>query len=134
MSTSRPSLHFLLYATTLTAIMNSILTSALMSALYSTANIPPDGWWLLLGIPQNIPPFILMPRFILNLRKLYARDVQGRRGADIDTAFGLTSVRGQDAPATSAITFVHGGQNGGLEQGEEIQLEEREIGSAGSGA
>ena len=101
--------------------------------LYSVANVPSGRWWLLLGIPQNIPPFILVPRFILNLRELYTRDLQGRRESNIDTAFGLTSAPVHSA-AVSAIMFVDGGQNEGLEQGEEIQMEERELRSTSSGA
>ena len=68
---------------------------------------------------------------MLSLRKLYARDLQGRRGSEIDTAFGLTSVSGRGA-AASAIMFVDAMQNEGLEQGEEIQMEEREIRGAGT--
>lgn len=59
--------------------MNSILS-------YGVVNlIPISGWWTLLGVVQYVPGFTLVPRFILSLRKLYARDLGG------DTAFGLTS-------------------------------------------
>lgn len=70
------------------------------------------------------PPYSLVPRFILSLRALYARDLQGRCGSDIDTAFGMSlgSVHGA---ATSAIVFADDGQNEGSEQGEEIQMVER---------
>ena len=79
---------------------------------------------------QCIPAFTLVPRFILSLRELYARDVQGRRGSNIDTAFGLASVSTHGALTT--IMFADGRQNGELEQSEEISLEERSNRSAGS--
>ena len=74
---------------------------------------------------EYIPPYTLVPRFILSLRKLYARDLRGRPGSEIDTAFGFTSVSGHGAGA-SAIMFAEGGQNVGSEQDEEIQMEEWE--------
>ena len=80
---------------------------------------------------ELIPPYVLVPRFILSLRKLHARDLRGRRGSDIDSAFGFTSVSGHGATGTTII-FADGGQTEGLEQGEEIQMEEREIRSAGT--
>ena len=84
-----------------------------------------DGWWILLsGMAQCIPAFTLVPRFILSLRELYAHDVQGRRGSDIDTAFGFTTTYSHGATVT-AVIFAGGGRNEGLEQGEEIAMEER---------
>lgn len=77
-------------------------------------------------LPQFIPTFIIVPRFILSLRKLYARDLQGRRGSDIDTAFGLTSASSHGA-AASTIMFADGVQNAGLELDEEIPIEEKSI-------
>ena len=82
---------------------------------------------------EMIPPYTLVPRFTLSLRKLYARDLRGRRGSNIDTAFGLTSASDHGA-AVSPIMFVDDGQNEGLGQGEEIQMEDREFRSAGSSA
>lgn len=38
-----------------------------------------------------VPMYTLTPRFILSIRELYARDVQGRRGEGIDNGFGLLS-------------------------------------------
>ena len=82
---------------------------------------------------ESIPPYTLVPRFILSLRRLYARDLGGGHGSDIDTAFGVTSTSGLDA-AASAIMFADSEQNEGLEQGEGIQLEEREPCSIGNSA
>ena len=130
MSKSRPPFYFLFHTTKL--ITNSILAIALLDMLGQTGNLPTDGPWLvLLGMMEYIPPYTLVPRFILNLRKLYARDLRGRRGSEIDTAFGFTSTSSHGAGA-SAIMFTDAGQNEGVEQGEEIQMEERETHSAGS--
>ena len=113
--------------------MNSILTVALMNMLSVTANIPTDGWpAILFWTVELIPAITLVPRFILGLRALYARHVRGRRGSEIGTAFGFTSSSGHGAVA-SAIMFADAGQNEMLEQDEEIQMEDREISSAGSG-
>ena len=113
-------------------VMNSILTYALMNMLAST--VPTVGWQgILLGMVELIPPYTLVPRFILSLRKLYARDIRGRHGRDIDTAFGFTSASDHGA-AVSTIMFVDGRQDEGEEQSEEIQMEDREIRGAGSSA
>lgn len=98
--------------------------------------IPTYGWRIILaGTMGYMPAFTLVPRFILNLRELYARDLRGRRGSDIDTAFGLTSGSADDA-AVSTVVFVDAGENEDEEQDEEIQVEGRdqEIRTAGSRA
>ena len=46
---------------------------------------------MVLTVMRYVPIFTLTPRFIMSLRELYARDVQGRRGGGIDTGFGLSS-------------------------------------------
>lgn len=100
--------------------MDSILTYTLVSFLIYAANVPTVGWTvMLLGTMQYIPAFTLAPRFILNLRELYARDVGGRDGSDVDTAFGLTStISHGDA---SMIMFADLRQDEGEQsQGEEI--------------
>lgn len=96
----------------------------MVTAIYSQG-----GWWMiLLGGVQYIPTFTLIPRFILNLRELYASDLRGRREGDIDTAFGLASSFGHGG-AMSAMMFAEAGQNEdegqGREQHEELQMEER---------
>lgn len=79
---------------------------------------------------EEIPPYVLVPRFILNLRKLHAHDLQGRRGSYIDTVFGLESAAGQSA----SIIFVGRGQNESQEEGEGIQMEARETRGGGTGS
>ncbi|KAF8547043.1 hypothetical protein OG21DRAFT_1573935 [Imleria badia] len=75
-------------------------------------NISPIVGWQLSGILQYVPMYVLTPRFILSIRELYARDVQGRRGEGIDTGFGLlSSGRG----AGTAIVFADIEGNEGLE-------------------
>ena len=100
--------------------------------LLDIGKLPTNGWWqIFLPTIEYIPPYTLVPRLILSLRALYARDLQGRRGSDIDTAFGLTSTSSHGA-AVSAIMFADDGQNEGLEEREEIQMRERETRSASS--
>ena len=114
--------------------MNSILAFALTNILVFLGNVSTEGWrGILLGILQDVAPYTLVPRFILTLRKLYARDLRGIHGSEIDTGFGLTSPSDHGA-AASTIMFADGGQNEALEQDEEIQMEEREIRGAGSSA
>ena len=111
---------------------NSILIYALINMLSVTANLPPDGWSIfLLGTMESVPPYTLVPRFILSLRKLYVRDLPGRRGNEIDTAFGSTPAFGRGAVA-STMVFADAEQNEGLEHGEEMEMEEWESHGAGS--
>ena len=70
-----------------------------------------------------VPAFTLTPQLILSLRKLYARDLQGRCGSDIDMAFGFTCTSGYDT-TKSGIVFADGGQNEGEGQGEEMEMED----------
>ena len=64
---------------------------------------------------------MLIPRFILNLREMYAHDLQCRRGSNIDTAFSM-GLRSGPGPS-SAIVFVDAVQNEG-ELGGESEMEE----------
>ena len=115
------------------SIVNSTLLFGLVSMLATTAHLP-EGWTGDLLVAMAIVCGItLVPRFILNLRELYTQDLQSGHGGDIDTAFGLTSV-GSRGVVASAIVFASGGQNEGLEQGEEIEMEERAIHDVGSSA
>lgn len=105
--------------------MPRILVFSVIHVLYYVAQIPQDGWWILLAVPEYVPPFTLVPRFILSLRALYVRDLQGRHRSDVDTAFGLTSTAIQ-ATSISTIIFAYDGQNEGLEQGDEMEMREME--------
>ena len=81
--------------------------------------VPRDGWSLMLLVPLHyVPTFTLVPRFILDLRKLYARDLQGRH-SNIDTAFGFVS---DTAVSTMAFADLHEDDE---ERMNEIQMEER---------
>ena len=109
--------------------MNSTLMYSIIDLTFYADSLSVDEWWMVLLVAQVAPMFTLVPRFILNLRELYAHDLQGRRGSNIDTAFGLTSASSH-GPVASVIMFAEDGQN----EGEEIQMEERDIRSAGGGA
>ena len=70
------------------------------------------------AVVQYVPMFTLTPRFIMGIRELHARDVQGRRGGGIDTGFGLSS----SSAGGISIMFANVGQ---IELGdvEEIPME-----------
>lgn len=111
-----------------------MLSYALVNMLVSARIIPTEGWWqILIAVSAYIPPFTLAPRFILSLRELHSGGLQGRRGSNIDTAFGLTSAFGHDATALAVIS-ADAGQDEGLGRDEEIRMEERETRGTGSGA
>jgi hypothetical protein len=68
---------------------------------------------------EYLPVFILTPRFVINIRRLYASSAtEGGLRRDVDTGFGLS---GQGA-SRSAIMFAETGE--GLERGDEIPMEE----------
>lgn len=98
------------------------------------AIVPSDqGWTVLLYAVQFVPAYSIVPRLILSLRELYARDTRGRRGGDIDTAFGAGSVA-SNSTAVTTMEFVVARRNDDDEGegGEEIQMEVRAIHGAGS--
>lgn len=114
----------------MTRILIYVLTDLLsMTAIHLTPGLPVTLHLMV----EYVPAITLVPRFVLSLRELYAQDLQGRCGSDIDTAFGLTSAVSRGA-AASTIMFANGGQHEALEQGEEIQMEEREISGTGNEA
>ena len=88
--------------------------------------IPEGRVVIVLGSSTNVPPHTLTPRFIMNIRELYALDTQGH--CDIDTGFGLSASgagRGAGGTATiGTIAFVEGGEIGGSNDGEEIATAE----------
>ena len=105
-----------------------MLVFAVISFLYNTVIDPTYDWLALLcNALQVIPPVTLVPRFIINLRELYGRDLQGRRGSNIDTAFGLGSAFEQSAVRQSAIVFADGRQNESEERGDEMEMEIQEV-------
>lgn len=60
-----------------------------------------------------VPMYTLAPRFILSLRAVYARDVQGRRGEGIDTGFGLLSTStGRSGTIGAGMVFAEVELNG----------------------
>ena len=109
-------------------MMDSILTSSTVSLLTNATTAVPSGWLIFLqSIAQAILPTTLVPRFFLNLREVYARDLQGRRGSNIDTGFGLGSGFEQGA-VRSAIVFAGPRQNESEEGGDGMEMEIQEVG------
>ena len=102
-------------------IRYSIFLFSLVNELASWGNLTLGGWQLIVfSVVQYVPVFTLTPRFIMSIRELHARDVQGRRGGGIDTGFGLSSSN----PGASGmeIMFSDVGRIE-LEDVEEIQME-----------
>jgi len=109
----------------------AILAWNLVNALYAWGVITVAGQQAIpITLLEFVPISTLTPRFILNMRELYARNVRGERGSGIDSGFGLSTVSGRLA-SRSTIVFVDGGRNEGLEHGEEIPMEVRsEVGNS----
>ncbi|KAF8442220.1 hypothetical protein L210DRAFT_3759725 [Boletus edulis BED1] len=64
----------------------------LVNELAAAKKLQNSGWQLIVTvIIQYVPVFTLTPRFIMSLRELHMRDVEGRRGNGIDSGFGLSS-------------------------------------------
>ncbi|KAF8135160.1 hypothetical protein EV363DRAFT_1159953, partial [Boletus edulis] len=63
----------------------------IVSELAGAGMLQNSGWQLIVTvIIQYVPVFTLTPRFIMSLRELHVRDVEGRRGSGIDSRFGLS--------------------------------------------
>ena len=70
-----------------------------------------------------VPVFTLTPRFILSVRALYARDLQGRlEPCRMDTEFGFMSVSASSARRTTLVFADVDQSEEGLEQDEEIPM------------
>lgn len=79
----------------------------------------------LFPITTNVLVYILTPRFVMNIRELYALGTQGR--CDIDTGFGLSSGAGRDMGGTISVgtmVFAEGGGSGVWDDGEETATAE----------
>lgn len=61
---------------------------------------------------EYVPLYTLTPRFILSIRELHARDVQGRRGEGIDSGFGL-AISSRSAGGTAVVLDVAQDEEGG---------------------
>ena len=98
-------------------LFHSFFLFNLFDLLAASGDIPVSGWQMVpTVIVELVPLYTLAPRFILNIRELHARDVQGRHVRGIDTGFGLSSLHG----AKSTM-----GRNEGRENDEEIMMEAR---------
>ncbi|KAI9454595.1 hypothetical protein HD554DRAFT_2150039 [Boletus coccyginus] len=85
------ALYFLAYVS---LVSFSYISSAAMKyrkqTLPSQLTLPAGGWQKIpLYILEVVPIYTLTPRFIMGLKEVYARDVQGRHWSRINTVFGL---------------------------------------------
>lgn len=79
--------------------------------------LPTERWSSkLLTIVQYGPGVALMPRFIISIRELHARELRGACGSGIDTGFGLST----RAAGASVVVFADIEQNRG--PGDEIEM------------
>lgn len=105
---------------------DSIQVFNLVLALATLGKLPTDGpGWILATILQYVPLFTFTPRFVISMRELYAQDGKGRAVGGVDTAFGLSAISSRGAVET-AMVFAEAGQeqNGGLEDAEEMPMED----------
>jgi hypothetical protein len=106
----------------MTTVRHSFFLFTLMNVLAATGKLGSALWQLILSaIVEFVPIYTLTPRFIMSVRELYARDVQGGRGVGIDTGFGLSS-SGRGTGGTG-IVFADVEQNEELEDEGEIPME-----------
>ncbi|KAF8548551.1 hypothetical protein OG21DRAFT_748684 [Imleria badia] len=76
---------------------------SLLDGLGISGDLPTVAWQAgLLFLLGYLPMYTLIPRFIISIRKLYARDVQGSPVGGIDTGFGLSS-SGRDTVGTAMV-------------------------------
>lgn len=75
------------------------------------------------AIVEYLPVCTLTPRFILSVRELYARDLEGR-SFGMDTGFGLSSLSGAGASRTTLVFVGSGQDEEAIEQDEDIPMEE----------
>jgi hypothetical protein len=111
---------------TLTAtFLDSMLGWNIINTLYAWGNFSPVGWQIIfVGFVEAVPIATMAPRFVLNVRELYARNIRGERGDGIDTGFGLSGLSG-NGTSRSAMVFADSGRSEGLEHNEEMSMEER---------
>ncbi|KAF8135154.1 hypothetical protein EV363DRAFT_1447915 [Boletus edulis] len=103
----------------------AIFLFTLMNALAAAGKLGSGLSQLILSvIAEFVPMWTLIPRFIISVRELYARDVQISRGEGIDTGFGLSSGR---SAGEKAMVFADVEQDEGPEDVEETQRDIEEI-------
>ncbi|KAF8549553.1 hypothetical protein OG21DRAFT_1525741 [Imleria badia] len=94
---------------------------SIMNAVNASKIALPGGWGMVLLLAlQSVPMYTLAPRFILGIREMYARDVQGRRGEGIDTGFGLSLAGG--GAVGMELGFLDAEENEGSEGIGEIPI------------
>ena len=90
--------------------------------------------YYVLLVVSNVPLYTLTPRFVVNIRELYALDIVSRRGGDIDAGFGLSSraSRGVGSTTVGTIVFAEVGRTEGLNNDEETVVAEERAESSSS--
>lgn len=106
--------------------MFSVLLNSLnnLLALLGVLGTPLGRAGLVLMVAANVPLYTLTPRFVINVRELYASETQACWDRDIDTGFGFTS-RAAGSTTIGTIEFAEDGETGGMDGGEEIAMEMR---------
>ncbi|KAG9311906.1 hypothetical protein JVU11DRAFT_8167 [Chiua virens] len=112
-----------------------------ISVLSYWGELPSTGWLsIFVAVLQEVPVFILAPRFIISIREMYAHDA--RRGTGIDNGFGLSASSSFGGVSREPVVFAPGvqsevavhavdadGEENQNEGTENIELVPREAGS-----
>lgn len=107
-------------------MMNSMLSCALLCILYFEGRISPLNWKAMLFTRLiTTMMFTILPRFVLRMREIYARDVQSRRGSHMYPTLGSMSIPGLFTYPTVAV-FMDAEQDGGSEAAEGMVMVEQE--------
>ena len=126
----------LLFSCLLDSFRNAAISTFLNTfvyLLYGQGDIT-QGWaYDVLQVVANLPLYTLTPRFVMNIRELYALDIEGRHSGDIDAGFGLSSraSRSVGSMTVGTIAFAEVGGIGWLNDNEEIVVTEERAESSG---
>ncbi|KAF8558596.1 hypothetical protein OG21DRAFT_1481290 [Imleria badia] len=114
----------------------AVLLFGIFNILIFAGKIPLTGWQLIpIGFFNYVPVFTLVPRFIVSVRALHARELRCEPHY-ATTVPGSRSVPGSGGRGTSSgtsIMFAGLREEDGFAQDEEIHMEERGKRRAGSG-
>jgi len=97
----------------------------LLNLLYGFHMLPKEGWFTILYLPAElVPAYTLTPRFVLSIRELYVRSIENGHSSKIDAGFGLSGRFGTTTTGTTTMAFEDSVANIGLEETEEVPLQE----------
>ena len=111
----------------------SAFLNTFLYLLYSLGDIPQGSVNQVLLVVANLPLYTFTPRFVINIRELYALDIEGRRGGDIDAGFGLSSraSRSVGSLTVGTIAFTEAGGIGGSNDDEGMIVAQERAESSG---